>query len=935
MEQPPGRGDDLQPQDLSTSSIPTVIDLTRKSEECVLNATSLDAVRQVKSPGWYQNPRDPGRTFLDTDSINQSGEHIQPDNAFSHTTVTLSYVSRSRVFSTQDSVSRHSSLCSVPPISRLSLQPSQALNKGLLDSGYSLSQQYLQQVEEPGSLASPPDLLLSLSQAQDRAVGGEAVCLTQRPYVVNGGAGSRDNVSEENMDCSASCGDSSGLESSQIDGQSSPGACVESSPELLAPAAVEDEEQSGPEVVFLKSKTQDSKVMMDSVAAPDTCSINGDYTSPLEDPVSPSATSEDVFVLPQASCSPSGDNSYQETTGDSAVDGLSPEDALQFSDTSTNSTKEDSSGENKQESLGPRAVMKVSEDKPLTVLTHMNGGPNALHMTLNERKLPVRSSRGKRLEAIVMNINSGRYQLSGCIHNDKKAGDSSVAAPQMVDAQTLKKRRRRVRTSFSVKTIRRRARCPLKSPTSNNINTDSCSDATSDSKTLSIYKNCSTASKSPTSVVERTVVVPQPGQSTETTSTRSRRTRSSQCSPGFVVNQEKPTPLSSPEPCHEDTVETSPPLLLSSSKSPKNRGGKAKVRAVGGKNSPATKTKAPRSPQKRRRKKPTGRHSLVSMFSPKEPEIKLKYVNYKEEKKDQRSDGFSPFVHVERRESRPSLCTVVNYPEEVKTQSRKGQQQSCSSYFSSSVVPSSSCLQLGRVSTRGQHQRALVCCLCGQSANTMDLGDLHGPYYPEGYQPSTKRPANASGLKEDDSSDSDSSSCSPSGGIKRRKCAPPPTSWSFRAGAQLQSKGRPENQRWSDATDSPLAKPARSDSNGAAWDDWYSPPLLPQEPCEYWLHEDCGIWSAGVFLVKGKVYGLEEAVKAAQKMVRPRPQDRVDSKAVGFYRSQLKLICHIFQMCSACQDPGATLGCFFKGCSNKYHYRCALKSGTSHCQSAG
>lgn len=35
------------------------------------------------------------------------------------------------------------------------------------------------------------------------------------------------------------------------------------------------------------------------------------------------------------------------------------------------------------------------------------------------------------------------------------------------------------------------------------------------------------------------------------------------------------------------------------------------------------------------------------------------------------------------------------------------------------------------------------------------------------------------------------------------------------------------------------------------------------------------------------------------------------------------------QMCSACQDPGATLGCFFKGCPNKYHYRCALQSGKS------
>ncbi len=37
------------------------------------------------------------------------------------------------------------------------------------------------------------------------------------------------------------------------------------------------------------------------------------------------------------------------------------------------------------------------------------------------------------------------------------------------------------------------------------------------------------------------------------------------------------------------------------------------------------------------------------------------------------------------------------------------------------------------------------------------------------------------------------------------------------------------------------------------------------------------------------------------------------------------------QMCSACRDPGATLGCFFKGCPNKYHYRCALESGECSC----
>lgn len=33
------------------------------------------------------------------------------------------------------------------------------------------------------------------------------------------------------------------------------------------------------------------------------------------------------------------------------------------------------------------------------------------------------------------------------------------------------------------------------------------------------------------------------------------------------------------------------------------------------------------------------------------------------------------------------------------------------------------------------------------------------------------------------------------------------------------------------------------------------------------------------------------------------------------------------QICSSCHKMGATLGCFFKGCPNKYHYICAMQSG--------
>ncbi len=35
-------------------------------------------------------------------------------------------------------------------------------------------------------------------------------------------------------------------------------------------------------------------------------------------------------------------------------------------------------------------------------------------------------------------------------------------------------------------------------------------------------------------------------------------------------------------------------------------------------------------------------------------------------------------------------------------------------------------------------------------------------------------------------------------------------------------------------------------------------------------------------------------------------------------------------MCSHCHRVGATLGCFFKDCPNKYHFPCALQSGNGH-----
>ncbi|XP_029384369.1 transcription factor 20 isoform X2 [Echeneis naucrates] len=913
MEQAAGSLDDLQPQDLSTTSLPTVIDLTRKGEECVLNATSL---QMVKSPGWYPNSGTgtPGIAYSDAGSSDisfQSGDHIQPDNAFAHTTVTLSYVSRSHVFPTQDTMSQHSALCGMPTMSKFSLRPSCDSEKGLGETDYSLNQHYLEQVESPGDLASQTDVLQS--QVGPENDGG--LCPTQEVCLVNGGVISSDEDTdkqvEEKDECSLPRKSSKGLENGQDHSPTSSGECVDSSTETLTPSNVENDKGGGSEVVFVMSKKQDPVVTLDSKGARDLCSLRREFISPLEDPVSPSATSlddvEEVFTLPQTSSSPSGDNLYLETE-ESTIDDLSTEGGIQPGSGISNSTTElDSKDESKKAVIEPLidfkddvCVSDVSEDKSKTVTPHMNGSTKALRRNLKEKKLPVRSSRGTRLEAIVMNINSSKYKVSGCMRTNKKAcasqsktSGSNTARPKRNSALSVG-RRSRVGT-LSAKTVKQKAG-------TNIINTDNSIGSTSDSEILShankLHSN--THPKSPQFTVHKkskkeSMYVSHPVHSPQSPPAKSKRSLS-QSSPQAVLHQNSKKVselLIHPKPSEEIHVARVP--SPESSKSPKKSPGKAKGKTKGSTKSPTAKTKAGHTPKRKRKKHKGGQSS--SMFSPKEPEIKLKYINYKEEKRDLRLDSFSPFIRVQRQQSLPSLCTVINYPEEVRTQHKKGQQQQAhSSGFVSAVVPSTSCLQLGRVSMHSQHQRSLVCCLCGQSANAMDLGDLHGPYYPEGYQPSTKTPASISSLKEDDYSDSDSSSCSIRGG--RRKCTSPRTLWSLRQGAQLKQKGLLEGHRWTgDNSGSPAAKRARSDANSAEVEDWYSPPVLPLEPCEYWLHEDCGIWSAGVFLVKGKVYGLEEAVKVAQETV-----------------------------CSACHDPGATLGCFFKGCPNKYHYRCALES---------
>ncbi|XP_029293976.1 uncharacterized protein LOC115012483 [Cottoperca gobio] len=231
-------------------------------------------------------------------------------------------------------------------------------------------------------------------------------------------------------------------------------------------------------------------------------------------------------------------------------------------------------------------------------------------------------------------------------------------------------------------------------------------------------------------------------------------------------------------------------------------------------------------------------------FPPREPEIKLKYANVK---KIKRAESFCPFVCINKR-----TCTVVNHQEEEVAARRGRQQNACRSQCG--FVPSTSCFQLGRFGSESRAPSTPLCCLCGQTANATNLGDLHGPYYPSGSSLRCE-----SEQKEDEGFH-----------VSRRSV-----------------------NSSDDAHDCSAVRRLLED-------DCHSKlhPKVPLHFEEGWIHEDCGIWSAGVFLVRGKLYGLEEAAQLAQET-----------------------------KCSACQQTGAIMGCFQKGCLRNYHYRCAVQSG--------
>ncbi|XP_033826279.2 retinoic acid-induced protein 1 [Periophthalmus magnuspinnatus] len=286
--------------------------------------------------------------------------------------------------------------------------------------------------------------------------------------------------------------------------------------------------------------------------------------------------------------------------------------------------------------------------------------------------------------------------------------------------------------------------------------------------------------------------------------------------------------------------------------------------------------------------------------------------------------SFCPYVRLSNSRDFSSWCAIVNKPEDAvvfQRRRKKGILRMKNPFTVAKGVPHTAAMLQGPLVNKALMDRCLNCSLCGKPANYRDLGDLCGPFYAEDDVPrkiltssptdlireitdeascskssintelvscskdegesDTKTKSTTDSLAQEGSSQQrhrryrrpEGSDCIPRrGGLRRVTLRE-----RFRRIQQLKAKGTSET----DETESLLQRLQQE-----------------AETKEHWAHENCAIWTRGVVMVAGRLYGLKEAAKTSDET-----------------------------SCYKCQNVGASLSCCWRGCSNKYHYVCAKEIG--------
>lgn len=259
--------------------------------------------------------------------------------------------------------------------------------------------------------------------------------------------------------------------------------------------------------------------------------------------------------------------------------------------------------------------------------------------------------------------------------------------------------------------------------------------------------------------------------------------------------------------------------------------------------------------------------------------------------------SFCPYVRINNSRDFSSWCAIVNKPDDAvifQRRRKKGILRMRNPFTVAKGVPHSVAMVQGPLVDKNGTESCLTCSLCGKPANYRDLGDLCGPYYTEENIPRklltikhTEYLRNESKKTDDgNSSNAEVPGCSSTtvaeGGAERDDGGETSTQegsggsnrhhyWRHRQVGRTEQFGQAGGPRRLTLQErlrrmqQLQAGGTRSPSNQEGNDSMFQRLQVQAEANEHWTHENCAIWTKGIIMVAGRLYGLKEAAnKSAQ-----------------------------------------------------------------------
>lgn len=260
--------------------------------------------------------------------------------------------------------------------------------------------------------------------------------------------------------------------------------------------------------------------------------------------------------------------------------------------------------------------------------------------------------------------------------------------------------------------------------------------------------------------------------------------------------------------------------------------------------------------------------------------------------------SFCPYVRINNSRDFSSWCAIVNKPDDAvifQRRRKKGILRMRNPFTVAKGVSHSVAMVQGPLIDKNVTDRSITCSLCGKPANCRDLGDLCGPYYTEEDIPRkiltikhTEHLRNESGKTGDitSSSNSEVPGCSSTtegetsterddgmesttqeggGGSNRHH------HWRHRQAGRTEQMGQAGGPRRLTLQERlRRMQQLQASGSGAPSDQEGKETMLQRlqaqaEANEHWTHENCAIWTKGIIMVAGRLYGLKEAAnKSAQ-----------------------------------------------------------------------